>query len=517
MRLRHRNRAIGLIGIVAASALMLTACNAGGSPTAPTTAGTTASTDAPTASDATLRVGLAANPASLDFTQTGGAAIFQALVGNVYEGLVALDDAGQIQPLLAESWTVSDDGLEYDFVLKEGVTFHNGNAFTADNVKFSLERIPEWKANTPGNLASIDHVEVVSPTEAKVVLSAPDHSALFWLAGPLGAIFDPTEVDSLATEAVGTGPFSFVSYDPGVEMVLERNDDYWGTPALVKTVELTYFADANAAANALRSDGVDALFQAEAYDQLAAFEANSEFTVTTGTTQGVVVMTMNSNAAPFDNADVRAAVMYAIDREAVLAAATSGYGTILGGPTVPTDPYFEDKTDVYPHDVDKAKELIASSGVTDLDVTFTVPSRPYAQAIAQVVQSELAEIGITVTLETQEFPAVWVEKTMTNQEFDLTVTNHIEPRNVTNYANPDYYWSYDNAAVQADFAAAKAATDDATFDAAMTSAVDQIVADAPGNWLYNPPNIVVTKAGVTGFATNYMGVGIQLAQVSVGD
>ncbi|GAA2182607.1 ABC transporter substrate-binding protein [Brooklawnia cerclae] len=512
MTRRHHRRLLGVAGLMIAGAMLLGACNAGS-----TTSDSSSSSQGATASDATLRVGLAATPASLDFTQTSGAAIFQALVGNVYEGLVAVDSEGELQPLLAKSWTVSDDGLTYDFVLQEGVTFHNGDPFTAENVKFSLERLGEWTANTPGNLSAIDHVEVVSDTEAKVVLNTADYNALFWLAGPLGAMFDPNTVDSLATEANGTGPFTFESYETGVKMVLQRNDDYWGDSALVKTVELDYFADANAAANALRSGGVDALYQAEAYDQIASFESSSEFTVTTGTTQGVVVMTMNSTEAPFDNADVRHAVMYAIDREAILAAATGGYGTVLGGPAVPTDLYYEDLADTYPYDVDKAKELIASSGVTDLNVTFTVPSRPYAQAIAQVVQQELAEIGITVTLEQQEFPAVWLEKTLNQHEFDLTVTNHIEPRNVTNYANPNYYWSYDNTDVQGLFADAKKATDDAAYNEATSSAIDQIVEDAPGDWLYNPPNIIITTTGVSGFAPNYMGVGINLAGVSVSE
>jgi peptide/nickel transport system substrate-binding protein len=508
MQLTSRRKFLGLVGLSAA-AVSLSACSAGAQPTAQS------SGSAGGSSDATLRVGFAASPQSLDFTTTAGAAIFQALVGNVYEGLVQLADDGSIKPLLAKSWTISEDGLTYDFKLQEGVTFTNGAKFDAGVVKFSLERIPKWTANTPSNLASIDHVDVVSDTEAKVVLKQKNFSALFWLAGPLGAMFDKGSISSLSTTAIGTGPFTFGSYARNSKMILNRNDSYWGTKAKVKTAEFDYFADATAAANALHSGGVDALYQAEAYDQIASFKSDSNFSVTIGTTQGVVVMSMNNQKAPFSNEKLRKAVMYGVDRKAVLAAAVSGYGTVLGGPSVPTDPYYKDYAGTYPYDVAKAKQLVAESGVKDLNVTFNVPVRPYAQAIAQVVQQQLNAIGFTVKLVSQEFPAVWLDKTLTQHDYQLTVTNHVEPRNVTNYAKPDYYWTYDNKQVQKLFAQAEAASSEQAFDSATGEAIADIVADAPGDWLYNPPNIVVTTKKVSGFGKNYMGVGINLAGVSV--
>lgn len=525
MSINPLRRLTAVAATALAAAVALAACSAGspdpGTQDTSPEAGETDETDEPDESvvldDTTVRLGLAAVPASLDFTTAGGAAIFQALVGNVYEGLVQLDQNGDIQPLLATDWTISEDGLRYTFTLRDDVTFHDGASFTAENVQFSLERLGEWSANTPVNLAAIDHVEVESPTEATVVLSEPDASVLFWLAGPLGAMFDPDSVDSLATEANGTGPFTFTSYDQGVEMVLTRHDDYWGEPAGVAEAVLTYFADASAAANALRTGGVDALYQAEAYDQIAAFDADPGFEVGSGTTQGVVVMAINASREELADVRVRQAISYAVDKEAVLAAATSGYGTVLGGPTVPTDPYYVDTSDTYAYDPAEATALLEDAGVSDLSLTFTVPNRPYAQAIAQVVQSDLGEVGISVTLEQQEFPAVWVEQTMTNKAFDLSVTNHVEPRNITNYANPDYYWSYDDAETRDLFTQATAALDDDAYVAAMEEAAAQIVADAASVWLYNPPNIVVARSGVQGLPANYLGVGIELAGVTVSE
>lgn len=514
----HR-RLAAISAMSVAVALTFTACSAGSSDPATSSgdpASTASSGGAAGASDATLELGLAVVPANLDFTTTGGAAIFQALVGNVYEGLVELDQTGEILPLLATDWTMSDDGLTYSFTLRDDVTFHDGTPFTADIVKFSLERLPEWTANSPAFLDAIDHVEVVSETQADVVLSEPDANLLFWLSTVLGVMMAPDSVADLATAANGTGPFTFGSYEQAVEMVLERNDNYWGELAGVSQATLTYFADATAAANALRTDGVDALFQAEAYDQIASFENDPSYAVTVGTTQSVVVMTLNSNQEKLSDLRVRQAISRAVNKEAVLAAATSGFGVLLSGPSVPTDPWFEE-FDENAYDPESARELLAEAGAEGLEVSFTVPNRPYAQAVAQVVQSDLAAVGVRATLDVQEFPAVWVEKSMTNHEFDLTVVNHVEARNLVNYGDPTYYWSFDNAQVQQYLTEAATAVTPEAQTVAIEAAQDIIVAEAPGVWLYNTPNIVIANAKVTGLPTNYLGVGIDLAEVSVAE
>lgn len=507
MRNSHRHR---FTAALAAGVLGLTACSAGAD-----AGGASGSGEAQ--EDASVSIGLAAVPANLDFTTTGGAAIFEALLYNVYEGLVRLDGEGTVEPLLAESWEISEDGLEYTFTLRDDVTFHDGTEFDAETVKFSLERLDEWTANTPDNLSAIDRVEVNSTTEVTVVLSEPDYDALFWLAGPLGAMFAPDSVGDLATEANGTGPFTLEAYENAVQMNLVRNEDYWGEPANVAEASLVYYEDAPAAANALRTGGVDAILRAEAYDQVESFEADESFEVVIGDTQAVVVMSMNSDHEALSDPQVREAISLAIDKDSVLAAATNGYGTVLGGPSVPTDPYYEDFSDERTHDPEAAEQLLAAAGAEDLNLTFTVPNRPYAENIAQVVQDDLGSVGITVSLETQEFPAVWVEQTMTNHNFDLTVVSHVEPRNMVNYSNAEYYWGYESDESYGHFADARDATDDEEYAAAMEAAADQVVEDVPGVWMYNAPNIVISRDGVDGLPENDLGVGMDLSEVSVSE
>ncbi|WP_120004409.1 ABC transporter substrate-binding protein [Nesterenkonia muleiensis] len=505
-----------LTAAVAISALTLTACDAGADE-ATTPADESDNGNGTEVSEAHVSIGMFAVPANLDYTTTGGAAIFEALLYNVYEGLVRIDAEGEIQPLLAESWEISDDGLEYTFQLQQGVTFHDGAEFDAENVKFSLERLDEWSANTPELLSAVESVEIVDDHEVTVVLSEPDYDALFWLAGPLGTMFDPDSVEDLATEANGTGPFEFVSYENAVRMELQRHDDYWGEPAGVASAELVYYEDASAAANAIRTGGVDAILRSEAYDQLESFEEEPDIDMVVGSTQGVVVMAMNDDHEALADPEVRTAIQHAIDQESVLAAATAGYGEVLGGPSVPTDPYYTDFSGTYEYDPDTAEDLLDSAGIDDISLTFNVPNRAYAEAAAQVIQDNLRAVGIEVTLETQEFPAVWVEENMVNQDFDLAVINHVEPRNMANFANPDYYWGYDSAEAQDLFAEAAAATDDQEYVTAMQELTEHIVGDTPAVWLYNPPNVGLATSGISGLPENDLGVGIDLSDVTVSE
>ncbi|SDT47914.1 ABC transporter substrate-binding protein [Microlunatus soli] len=502
---RSRAATIGAGAILSVLLLVVTACSAGAGDSG-------GGNPSGGAADQTLSIGLGAAPANLDMTQTAGAAIPQALMYNVYEGLVKLDGNADVQPLLAKSWKISDDGLSYDFTLQSGVKFSNGDPFDADVVKSNLDAVPDWKANTPTVLSAIKSVQAVSPTEVKINLKQPDNNLLFWLAGPLGAMFSPKAKDDLANSAIGTGPYLMDKYNRGESLILKRNDSYWGTKAKLSRATLRYYSDANAPVNALRSGDLDAVYQSQAADQVKQFQSDQQFTVQIGVTTGITVMSMNNAKPPFDDKRVRQAIIYGVDRNAVNTTSTNGLGKVLGGPVPPTDPWYTDLSKKYPYDPAKARQLLKAAGKSKLSVDFNVPSLPYAQTIAQVVKSDLAKIGVTANLHTQEFPAVWLDKTYTKHDYDLTVINHVEARNVFNYANPDYYWSYRNKAVQKELNDAVAAPDKEQFTSRMKTAVNGIVDDAAADWLYNAPNIVIAKKSVTGLGANDTGVSLDLTK-----
>jgi len=502
MRAHTRRRMIASMATVMVASMALVGCSTG-------------STTAEGEPDTEVTVGLLATPANLDYTTTAGAAIPQALLYNVYEGLVKLDNDGNILPLLAKSWTVSDDGLVYDFTLNEGVTFSDGSPFTADTVKFSLERVKDnWTANGPAYLDPISSIEAVSDTEARITLSKPSNSWLFNMSGPVGTMFTESSIADLATTAVGTGPYTVSSFKTGESLVLAANPDYWGEAPYMTDVTLRYYTDATAQTNALLSGDVNLVAGISQFQLVDQFKSNADFQVLEGASTGEVTLSMNNASDAFSDVRVRQAVMYGIDRQVVMDTANSGYGLLIGSMVPPTDPWYDaDLAELYPYDPDKAMDLLNDAGVSDLNVAFKVPNLPYAVAGAQVVKDQLAKIGITVNVTTLEFPAVWLDEVFSNHDYDMSLIMHSEPRDVTAFAAPTYYAGYNSPEVMAKFAEADAADADAYVEL-MKEATTTMAEDAAADWLYLQPAISLGDADLVGVPANTPTLALDLTTIA---
>jgi peptide/nickel transport system substrate-binding protein len=450
----------------------------------------------------TLSVGFAAEPQNFDFTRTDGAAIPQALLYNVYEGLVKLDANGKIVPLLAKSWTISPDRRTYDFELRPGVTFSNGAPFTAADVKFSIERVKtDWTISIKSKMDVVDHVDVVDPLHARVVLKKPSNGWLFDLTSRVGAMFSPTGMADLANKPVGTGPYVVAQRRRGDSIVLQQNPAYWGSKPAYKTVVLKYIKDPTALNNALLSNGIDVISTITAPDSIPQFETDTRFTVLQGTTNSEVVLSFNGARAPLNDVRVRQALTLAIDRKALLATAWANRGTMIGSMVPPTDPWYEDLSGYYPYDPARAKALLAQAGQSSLSLRLRIPNLSYAVSAAQVVASDLADIGVKVSIEPLDFPAVWLKQVFTDHDFDLSIVQHVEARDITTFGNPKYYWGYQSPQVQQLLAKADAGTQEEQTDD-MKQVARTITADAAADWLFLFPNVVVAKKKVTGLARN---------------
>ncbi|WP_325090956.1 ABC transporter substrate-binding protein, partial [Leucobacter sp. M11] len=478
--------------------LTLTACSAGSAdPTGSSGSGGDGGNDPVT-------VALTGEPTNLDFTTTAGSAIPQAVMSNIYEGLVEIDQQGEIQPLLAESWTVSEDRKTYTFTLQEGVTFSNGEPFTADDVKFSLERVSSdaWTSSLKAKMDVVESVTVVSDTEVTVALSQPSNAWLFNLGTPVGAMFDESGVADLANDPIGTGPYVLDEWKRGDSIVLSTRDDYWGEAPAVSGVTLKYFADAVATTNALKTGDVDVVYNMQVPELVDSFASDDAFQVLEGTSSGEVSLSLNNKAAPFDDVRVRQAVLYAIDEQAIIDTAWNGFGSVVATYATPTDPYYEDLTDVYAHDPAKAKALLKEAGQENLSIEFTVPTRPYADAVSEIVVSQLKDVGITATIKSAEFPAVWIDEVFTKHDYQMTTVLAVEARDIlTVFNNPDYYIGYDNSTI-APIAEAADQADEAGYLSGMKEIAKQIVDDAASGVLFLFPNIVVAKAELTGVPEN---------------
>jgi peptide/nickel transport system substrate-binding protein len=484
--------------------------------TTTTTAAETTTTAAEVSAQTEVVIGLQLEPPTLDLTSSPAAAIPQVLLYNVYETLLKLEADGSISGLLAESWEVSDDGLTYTFSLRDGVTFHNGDAFDADDVVFSIERVLSKDPAHPfaTTLAPIASVTAVDPSTVEITVERVSANLLFYLTQGQGVMFTESAVGTIENQPVGTGPFAFESWTVGDSIVLARNDSYWGTPALLETVRFRYINDPNALNNAMLTGDLDILAGVSAPELLTAFESDDRFEVLQGLSNGEVTLSLNGRRAPLDDVTVRQAITHAIDREAVVDLAYAGYGTVIGTFSTPLDPWYRDLTDVYPYDPDRARELLAEAGAEGITLEMVLPPVSYATRSGEIIASQLAEVGITVNITNVEW-GVWLEDVFANHDYDMSIVAHVEPRDVGQYGNPEYYWGNDSPQVADILAQADTEPDADARNELYGTVLSEITAVAADNWLFVLPVLSVLEAGVTGYEADLPGLSLDVTKLAI--
>ncbi|MFG6503617.1 ABC transporter substrate-binding protein [Microbacterium sp. P05] len=477
------------LSALAATALVLAGCAGGGAD------------DAADSDDATIAIGSLFEPQNLSNTQGGGQGVTEAFNGNVYEGLYKLTDDGDVEPLLAENADVSEDGLTYTITLQDDVTFHSGKALTSAVVKASVEAVtaPDSKSARKSSFAVIS--DIATPDDSTVVFTLSERSISFLYNLSYVWIVNAEAGDLTQTED-GTGPYTLDEWQQGSTLALARWDDYWGDAATNSEVVFTYFTDATAENNALLSGEIDLITSIQSPDSLTQFDGNADYTVSEGTSTTKELLAFNDRVAPFDNTLVRKAVYSAIDRQQLLTSIWGDYGTLIGSMVPPTDPWYVDLNDVNPYDPDLSRQLLAQAGLAD-GFTFTLdtPSYDPHPAVAEFLQSQLAEVGIVVEINTISADE-WYTKVFQERDFTATLQEHVNDRDVVWYGNPDFYWGYDNADVQQWVSEAEQAESVEAQTELLTQVNEQIAEDAASVWLYLYPQIVVASSDLSGYPVN---------------
>jgi peptide/nickel transport system substrate-binding protein len=443
-----------------------------------------------------LIIGTQLEPPVLDPSANPAAAISEVLYGNVYEGLVQFAADGSVLPKLALSWEISSDGLRYLFHLKSGVRFHDGSDFDAAAARYSLERILEPGSTNPQRerLRAIRTVEVVDPLTLRVLLSRRSGGLLQSLAFGSAVMVSRTSALNNALRPIGTGPFRFLRWRRGDSITLERNPDYQGPAARLGQVTFKFITDPSAAFAALMAGDVDAFSNYPAPESFSQFVVDRRFKVFTGTTEMETVLGLNERVAPLNNALVRRAISYGLDRRAIIDGAMYGYGTPIGSHFPPHNPAYIDLTGMYPHDTVKARELLAQAGYPHgFAMTLKLPPPSYARRSGEIVASQLAQIGIQVKIENLEW-AQWLDQVYRRHDFDMSIVGHAEPLDYDIYARDDYYFGYSNA----EFKALIAALDDSVDAAARKDLLQQIqrklATDAVNGFLFQYPRLDIWNA-----------------------
>ena len=461
-----------------------------------------------------LRVGVALEPPILDPTAGAAEAIDIVVYQNIFEGLTRIDQNGAVQPGLASEWTISEDSLTYTFKLHDGVTFHDGSSFDADDVKFTFDRIlAEDSVNAHKELYKpIEQVSVIDPLTVEIKLSRPVGMFLFDLGRGDAVIVAPESADNNANEPIGTGPFAFVQWDKGSRVVLEAYAPYWGEPIHLTKATYVFINDPATMTNALLAGDIDGTNNFGT-DSISVFENDPRFQVLVGTTEGETILATNNKRPPFDQLKVRQAMAHAINREAVIEGATNGYGVPIGSHFAPHHPYYVDLTGTYPYDPAKAKELLAEAGFPNgFSTTLKMPPLAYARLSGQIIASEFAAVGIKVELINTEW-AQWLDEVYSKKDFDLTIVSHVEPFDIGNYASPDYYFGYDNPKFQSVIETLNATTDDAKRKELAIEAQTILADDAVNGYLFQLAQVGVWNAKLTGMWRNSPIEGVVLRDI----
>ena len=381
----------------------------------------------------TLVVGLVAEPVNLDPAQVTD--LNSARVGRrVVETLVTFpEESTQLVPGLAESWTISKDGLQYTFRLRPGVTFHDGTPLNAQAVKFSIERQinPDHPAYKLGKypfanffFGNVKAVEALSDERVAFLLKEPRASFLAILTAGAASIVSPTAVMKAGPDfplhPVGTGPFKFVSWDRGQRVVLEKNPAYWKFPVKLDRVIYRPIVEDQARLTELLTGSLD-LIVGVPPDYVGQLESGGKVAVLKQTGAHVWYLGINNQKKPFDDKRVRQALNYAVDKEAIVRDVLKGTGAPSRGPVLPSTWAADPALKAYPHDPERAKKLLAEAGYPNgFATTLWVPESGSGMqspvAMSTVMQSNLKAVGVNVTLQTMEWGAFLAKLRSKEQE-----------------------------------------------------------------------------------------------------
>jgi peptide/nickel transport system substrate-binding protein len=338
---------------------------------------------------------------------------------NMYDGLVRYADGSlEVEPALATSWEISEDGTEYTFSLREGVTFHDGTPFNAEAVEFNFERMLDedhpYADTGPFPLSfffsSVQDVEVIDDLTVKFTLDAPYAPFLSNLAYPTGLIVSPTGVmehgEDFGRNPAGTGPFEFAEWASNERVVVTRYEDYWDGAAELEAVVFRPITDPNTRVAEMLSGGIDMMVEVPP-DSVSLFEEDG-FALHEQAGPHLWFLILNLREGPFQDVRVRQAINYAIDKESLVTDILQGTAEIASGPTPPAFAWaYNDALEPYPYDPERARELLAEAGAEGAELTFYVTEGGSGMLdpipMGTAIQADLAEVGLTVNIETYEW------------------------------------------------------------------------------------------------------------------
>ncbi|PYI56221.1 ABC transporter substrate-binding protein [Paenibacillus flagellatus] len=431
-------------------------------------------------------------------------------VKNADGGQVANTD--EIKPMLAKSWTVSDDNLTYTFTLQDNAKFQSGNPVTADSVAYSLDRLSKSKSGSfLYQLSGIKTVTVKDPKTIVIQLDKPNHMFMQMIGLYNFSILDDKLMkekgnDYVTNHAAGSGPFSIEKWDPATEAVLVANKSYWqGAPKLDK-VTLKFMKEASNRVMLLGKGDVDMAIEIPAKD-VADLKKNDKIAVNSNASNRILYFALNTNVKPFDNQKVRQALAYAVPYDQLIHDVMYDQAKQMKSAVASNTPGYSDAGYVYKHDLEKAKQLLKEAGYEkgfSFDLTLGSGFQDWEDD-AVLMQAEFAKIGVTMNIQKvarAQFLQMQKERNLTAYiskwtSFVNDPSYHLGfllyGKGTSNYGN------YKNAKVDELWEQANNEKDKAKRDALYKQAQEIITTDSPWLYLYEYNRIVGLNKNVKGY------------------
>lgn len=375
------------------------------------------------------------------------------ILDQIYDTLMYMNPDGteDPEPRIAESYEISEDGLDYTFHLRDDVTFHDGTPVTVDDVVFSLElyKESEYQGSQISMMASVEAVD-----ESTVVchLDSPYAPFLQGILSPFICSKDYYEEDpdAFVTSPIGSGPYKFVSRSTGSNVILTANEDYYRGAPVIKDITFEVIPDVATKAIALQTGEVS--FAEVDSSVLSQLEANPAISIDEVSTSGFAYISMNTEKEPFSDPRVRQAINYAVDRENLVQVCYDGKAEVNSNICAKHRFGYSDDQMQYTYDPEKAKELLAEAGITTpYNLGELLVAEKYSN-LATVIQNDLKAVGLEVTISVKEFNAYISD--LTSGNYDITalvmtlegdtqtlemafITDYIGTANNARYSDPE--------------------------------------------------------------------------------
>ncbi|CCH89429.1 ABC-type dipeptide transport system, extracellular component [Modestobacter italicus] len=501
------------VGVAAVAALALTACGGGSSSDSGAAGG-----GAPT-EGGDLTIARQADILSMDKTTTFDNSSIYVMEQIMEPLFMVSQDGTEVEPWLASDYTMSDDELTYTIKLREGVTFSNGDPMTAADVKFSIDEDTKTGADGWGFInAAIDTVEATDDSTVTIKLKYAWAPLLADLSLFSNAIipenYGGKTAEEFYTAPVGTGPFVWNEWKQGQYVKVDKNPDYWGDGPYLDSVTWTVVPDANTRKLQLQGGQID-IDEFPDWSGFGSLKDAPGITATAFPSTRIDYVAFNQLRGPFEDVHVRRAIAYALDREAMVKTVLFGNGEAADSLLSPGTPYYAKNPDAPSFDLDKAKEELAQSSQPNGFSTSILINAgdPNQVSVAQIMQSQLKELGIDLKINSLDATAVRAARNA--QDFDMIILGWTmdipDPDEWTSFAvDPEggsnsAYTNYNNPEVIALNKQAQAETDEAKRADLYEQLQAKVADDAFAAYLYYSPYAYAMSDKVSGFEVTPLG------------